>query len=76
MQPTDATALQQTVATQIANRRTILGLTQEGFAERLNCAVTYVQRLERGTNLTLTSLVRIANALETTPQALMSRPGR
>lgn len=37
--------------------------TKEVFAERLGVSVQYVSRIEKGTNLTVESLIKVANAL-------------
>ncbi len=58
--------------------------TQEELAERLGVSIKYLQRIEAGRpNLTIRSLVRIANALEVPvaelfdrPESLESRTGR
>lgn len=64
--------LVQRVARAIAARRRALGLTQEGLAERLELATKNVQRIESSAqNLTLATLERIAQALETSPAALV-----
>lgn len=38
-------------------------MTKEAFAERLEVSVQYVSRVEKGTNLTVESLIRVANVL-------------
>jgi transcriptional regulator with XRE-family HTH domain len=66
-------SLVQSVAQGIAARRRALGLTQEALADRLELAVKNVQRIEAGAqNLTLTTIERIAHALETPPAALLA----
>jgi transcriptional regulator with XRE-family HTH domain len=65
-------SLVQSVAQNIAARRRALGLTQEALADRLELAVKNVQRIEAGAqNLTLTTIERIAEALETPPVGLL-----
>ncbi len=59
-------------------------LTKEAFAERLGVTVQYASRIQKGVNLTIESLVRIANALDvgipdlftlpTTPPPKRGRP--
>lgn len=67
--------LVQRVARGISARRRALGLTQEALADRLELAVKNVQRIEAGAqNLTLTTLERIALALETSPALLLGAP--
>jgi len=61
---TEGDELVREVASRIAALRQAKGLTQEGFAERLEKSVQYVSRLEIGENLTLRSLATIARALE------------
>lgn len=38
-------------------------MTKEALAERLDVSVQYVSRVEKGTNLTVESLIKIANVL-------------
>lgn len=73
------------VGRRIAELRRELAWTQEQFAERLGVLTQYVQRVERGReNLTVQSLVKVANALGVTVAALFEpaayqgkrRPGR
>ena len=55
-------------------RRTKLGLTQEQLAERSGLHFTYVSSVERGErNVTLRTIVRLADALDTTAAELLSR---
>lgn len=58
-----AVAQIQAVGRRIAELRAGRGWTQDVFAERLQVSVDYVQRLERGSNLTIRSLVQIADKL-------------
>jgi transcriptional regulator with XRE-family HTH domain len=53
----------RTVGRRIAELRAQQGLTQEDFAELLSMSVERIQRIERGTNLTIASLCQLANAL-------------
>lgn len=54
-------------------RRLELGLTQADVAERLNAHVPYVSDLEHGRKTPyLGNIAKIAEALETTPDALLS----
>ena len=39
------------------------GLTQDEFAEKLGVSLKYLQRIERGENLTIRSLVKLTNGL-------------
>lgn len=53
-------------------RRLELGLTQEGLAERVELHFTYVSSVERGErNVTLRTIVRLANGLEISVSALV-----
>jgi transcriptional regulator with XRE-family HTH domain len=60
------------------------GLTQEGLAELADLDLRFIQRIERGsTNLSISVLVALADALEVNPTALFraakldpARPGR
>lgn len=59
----------------MAERRRALGLTQESLAERLGVSIKYLQRVEAGLeNLTLRSIVALANGLELAPGGLLQRP--
>jgi len=50
-------------------------MTQELLAEKLGVSVKYLQRIEAGAeNLTLRSLVGLANGLDLSPVALIQRP--
>jgi ribosome-binding protein aMBF1 (putative translation factor) len=51
------------VGRRVAEIRQQAGLSQEGLAEKLGLSVQYVSRVELGTNLTLTTLVKLANSL-------------
>ena len=53
-------------------RRTELGWTQEQLAERAGLHFTYVSSVERGErNVTLLTIVRLANALDINPARLI-----
>ena len=63
------------VGGRIAERRRAFGLTQEQLAERLDVSVKYLQRVEAGTeNLTIHSVVGLANALDVAPSYLLQQP--
>ncbi|WP_437925710.1 helix-turn-helix transcriptional regulator [Sorangium sp. So ce291] len=48
------------------------GMTQEGLAEAVDLHLTFIQRIEAGrANLTLTTIVALANALEIAPAVLL-----
>ena len=53
------------------DRRT---LSQEEFAEALACSVQWVSRVEGGENLTIHTLVRIANVLRVPVVSLFEAP--
>jgi transcriptional regulator with XRE-family HTH domain len=78
-----AVAQIQAVGRRIAELRAGRGWTQDALAERLQVSVDYVQRVERGSNLTIRSLVKIANTLVVqvidlfgAPTSIERRPGR
>ena len=52
------------VGRRIAELRRQAELSQDRLSERLEVSVQYLSRVESGTNLTLETLVRIANALK------------
>lgn len=61
-------------ATNLRRRRLELGLSQEGLAERAGVHRTYIGMLERGEkNATLSSIERIALALEVDAWKLLQR---
>jgi transcriptional regulator with XRE-family HTH domain len=72
------------VGRRVAELRRARGLTQEQFAERLGIAANALQRIELGMqNLTIRSLVRLANGLGVplamlfeAPASRAVRPGR
>lgn len=70
----DATDILSSFAAAVRARRHELGLSQEALAERAGLHRTYVGGVERGErNLTLTSIVRLARALDITPGELIDR---
>lgn len=64
------------VGRRIAEIREASGYTQDTFARTLKATPQYVSRLERGRNVTLHTLVRVANALKVSPQDLLAAPAR
>lgn len=61
-------------AANLRQRRLELGLSQEGLAERAGVHRTYIGMLERGEkNATLSSIERIAFALDVDPWKLLKR---
>lgn len=64
------------VGAAIRSARKEAGLTQQQVAGLLGVSVKYVQRVEAGgANLTITSMVRLANALGTSASELIPRSG-
>ncbi len=59
----DADEIVKNVARRIVELRLARGLTQEKFAEALDCSVQYASRIEVGENLSITTLTKIANAI-------------
>ena len=51
------------VGQRVAELRQLADLSQEQLAESLGVSVQYLSRVELGTNLTLTTLTKLANAL-------------
>jgi transcriptional regulator with XRE-family HTH domain len=59
----------------VAELRRARGLTQERLAEELRVTLKYLQRVEAGKeNLTIGSLVKIANRLRVKVKALFEEP--
>jgi transcriptional regulator with XRE-family HTH domain len=74
VQPTELTAL---FAANFKARRLELGLSQAALAERLDVHVPYISDLEnRRKTPYLPNLAKLAEALETTPDALISESPR
>lgn len=77
MQGLDPDQVLSDVGRRIAELRAGRGWTQEALAERLGVSAKYLQGVERGTdNLTLRTLVRVAQELGTKPIALLRPPIR
>ena len=63
------------VGRRVAELRAQKGLTQQALAEELGLSWKYLQQVELGLeNLTIKSLVRLANALGATPVDLFNAP--
>lgn len=62
------------VGRKIAELRRKAGLTQEELAEKLGVGWRYVSRAERGENLSLLTMAKIANALGVRVKALLNEP--
>jgi transcriptional regulator with XRE-family HTH domain len=63
------------VGRRVAELRHQAGLSQEQLAERLGVSVQYLSRVELGTNLTLNTIAKIANACRVTAADLFQVPG-
>ena len=75
MRRLDAERATADVGRRIAELRRERGLTQEQFAERLGIAANALQRIELGMqNLTIRSLVRLANGLGVPLASLFEAP--
>ena len=72
------------IGRRVAELRASRELTQEQLAERAEVSARYIQRVEAGTeNLTVTTLIKMSNALRVSlgellipPTAPRARPGR
>jgi transcriptional regulator with XRE-family HTH domain len=62
------------VGARIAELRRDKGWTQQEFAERIKMEPQSVQRIERGTNLTIRSLVKVARTLGVPTISLFEAP--
>ena len=59
-------------AAKVRRKREELGLTQEELAEKVNCHVNHIGRIERGqVDPSLSMLLRIATALEVSVKDLV-----
>ncbi len=71
--PEDPDVLLSRIGKNIVKRRDELGMMQKDLAEKLGIAQTNVARIEYGKqNLTVATLAKIANALDTTVVALLA----
>ena len=71
--PADAAKVIHNIGRRVAEERIRLQLTQAAFAERVGVSLKYLQRVEAGReNLTVSSLVRLANLLGVTPRDLFA----
>jgi transcriptional regulator with XRE-family HTH domain len=65
--------MRKLVGDNVRHQRTALNITQEQLAERSGFSQQYLSDLERGRrNPTVVTLFELAQALETTPTALIS----
>jgi transcriptional regulator with XRE-family HTH domain len=74
VRPLDPDRICRTVGQRIAELRQEKGLTQEEFSVLLGTSFQWVSQIEGGRNMTLHSLVRIANALKVSLDALFEAP--
>jgi transcriptional regulator with XRE-family HTH domain len=75
VRPLDPYRVIRWVGGRVAEQRRAYGITQEELAERLDVSVKYLQRVEAGEeNLTIESVVNVANALEVAPASLIQQP--
>lgn len=75
MKPTTREALLKAIGRRIAELRRARGLTQEALAEKIEVTPRYLQSVEGGhENLTVGSLVDLANALRVHVAALFEPP--
>lgn len=71
----DAQRLAQQVGRKIAETRRQGGLTQQDLATEVNTSVQWISRVENGEeNLTLATMVKLANALGVSVQELFDPP--
>jgi transcriptional regulator with XRE-family HTH domain len=68
--------LKRLVGRRIAELRRLKGITQEEMAELLDVGSRYVSRAERGENLTLETLAKIANGLGVPARQLLDPPSK
>lgn len=63
MRPADPDRVVRQVGRRFAELRSAAGMTQDEYAEKLGVSLKYLQRIERGENLTIRSLVKLTNGL-------------
>ena len=66
--------LVEAVGRRVAELRSQRGWTQEEAAEHLRISLRHMKRIERGLNMTLHSLARIAAVFGVTPAAVVTPP--
>lgn len=76
MRPIDADQLIRDLGRRLAEVRVTRGLTQEKLADEMGISVKYLQRLERGRNMSLRTLVDFANRLRVSLPDLLLVPPR
>jgi transcriptional regulator with XRE-family HTH domain len=74
MRPIDADQLIRDLGRRLAEVRMGRALTQEQLADRMGISVKYLQRLERGRNMSLRTLVDFANGLNVALADLLLEP--
>jgi transcriptional regulator with XRE-family HTH domain len=75
MRATKTERVMRGVGRRVAELRLTAELTQERLAEKCKVSLKYLQRVEAGReNLTLESLVKLANVLKVAPSALLEPP--
>ena len=74
MRPYSAEAVVKSVGRRIAELRRDRGLTQEQLATTLGVTAQWVSTVERGTNLTVYTLVKLANVFRVPPAKLFVTP--
>lgn len=68
--------LQKRLGTAMRSRRTALGYSQDSFADAIGMHRAYYSAIERGErNLTLQTMVRVAEGLEVRPSELLKAAG-
>jgi transcriptional regulator with XRE-family HTH domain len=72
--PQDPEDVARKIGRKIAELRRGAGLTQAELAERLHVSVERVSRIEREGNLTVHTIVMVANALHVTAAELWTEP--
>ncbi len=70
----DPEVIARKIGCKVAQLRRASGLTQAQLAERLRVSVERVSRIEREGNLTVHTIVAVANALGVTAAALWEEP--
>lgn len=71
MRPASPETVIRNVGRRVAELRAALGLTQDEFSAQVGIGLKYLQRVEAGReNLTIESLVKLANHLNTRVTAL------
>jgi len=70
----DPDSLVRDIGRRVAELRRERGLTQQALASKLRATMQWVQQIEYGANLTVHSLARVANALDTNLEALLVPP--